>query len=541
MKLKTSRMLESGTTLLCLVGLAAFALSANSSSATELSEAQVASAVKTWVRLVTADAKPDAEIDKMEPWIVNGQRVAYIAHLKGGGFCLGGADDLVLPVYLYNPHGKYDPAIPDYNCILEQILTSLENMKRYLVTPPKDREALEKFASSRAAYWQELIAGRVPARSAVKGDEPKSGDPDLMVLPSTDLWDQDSPYNDLCPMLIPGDENTRCKVGCAATSASEIMYYWKWPTTGVTNRSREYEHYYSATWVEQPLTTNPSIPDWDDGLGQGAILRWVSTNGGKLQMKGYWDVSVWEHAVNLSSSTDYRFALSNLFGHTMPPHFDPLSADFGTTYNWSIMRDEHGEPPDAGAAEVAKLCFHAGIAIDVRHGYHRTGGGWSGDALKTYFRYDPDVLPNQSSDPITRISAEIQWFRPVVLEGCGHFWITFGYNKATDPHRQFFMNIGDGGEPRRVWRTLDGSDPAFCTNPGFMIHIAPKDVVKFVGSASSGDGSPADPYRTIATGFAVAQAGATLIFKAGTTHTLPTHPYVISKQLTLKGHDVLIQ
>ena len=40
------------------------------------------------------------------------------------------------------------------------------------------------------------------------------------------------------------------------------------------------------------------------------------------------------------------------------------TANFGTTtYNWSVMQDVHTDPVDAGDAEVAELCYHAGIAI----------------------------------------------------------------------------------------------------------------------------------------------------------------------------------
>ena len=73
--------------------------------ASELTEQQVRDAAQTWVRQVIADAEPNAVVREMEPYRVDGKIVAYIAHLQGGGFCLCGRDDLVLPVYLYNPNG----------------------------------------------------------------------------------------------------------------------------------------------------------------------------------------------------------------------------------------------------------------------------------------------------------------------------------------------------------------------------------------------------------------------------------------------------
>ena len=84
-------------------------------SGRQLNKNEIASAVQTWVRYVTADARPDAFIVRMEPYYYkNGEIVAYIAHLNGEGFCLCGADDSVLPVYFYSPHGKFNRSIPDH-------------------------------------------------------------------------------------------------------------------------------------------------------------------------------------------------------------------------------------------------------------------------------------------------------------------------------------------------------------------------------------------------------------------------------------------
>ncbi|HSQ75373.1 MAG TPA: Spi family protease inhibitor, partial [Bacteroidota bacterium] len=86
-----------------------------------LTEHQARLAVETWVRSVTADARPNAVIQRMEPHQSDGQTVAYIAHLAGGGYCLCGADEAVLPVYLYSPNGSYDPQNPACQAILQEI------------------------------------------------------------------------------------------------------------------------------------------------------------------------------------------------------------------------------------------------------------------------------------------------------------------------------------------------------------------------------------------------------------------------------------
>ena len=42
-------------------------------------------------------------------------------------------------------------------------------------------------------------------------------------------WNQDSPYNDMCPVY---DLNSRCATGCVATAMAQVMYYHKWPEQG---------------------------------------------------------------------------------------------------------------------------------------------------------------------------------------------------------------------------------------------------------------------------------------------------------------------
>ena len=48
----------------------------------------------------------------------------------------------------------------------------------------------------------------------------------------TALWDQEAPYWNLCK-FTRGSTTYQCLTGCPATSASMVMYYWKYPTTQV--------------------------------------------------------------------------------------------------------------------------------------------------------------------------------------------------------------------------------------------------------------------------------------------------------------------
>jgi len=48
----------------------------------------------------------------------------------------------------------------------------------------------------------------------------------------TSLWDQGNPYNEFCPVDAAGPGG-KALVGCVATAMAQIMYYYRWPETGV--------------------------------------------------------------------------------------------------------------------------------------------------------------------------------------------------------------------------------------------------------------------------------------------------------------------
>src|SRR5678816_37584 len=84
----------------------------NRCEAAPFSEDKVRRAVEHWVRRVPAERRADAAVEKTEPLVQDGSLAGYVVHLAKGGYCLAGADSLVLPVYWYSPTGRYDPSNP---------------------------------------------------------------------------------------------------------------------------------------------------------------------------------------------------------------------------------------------------------------------------------------------------------------------------------------------------------------------------------------------------------------------------------------------
>jgi len=507
--------------------------------ARELKELEVRNAVQTWVRYVTADAKPDAVIERMEPYEVDGRAIAYIAHIEKGGFCFCSANDMLVPVYFYSPDGTYDPNNKSLLFFLRDIEARTQTAVMWERSKSVEYRKYESTFEERRSNWRELGTGVVPARFSRFSRDSKMAAPDSMSLDLTCTWGQGSPYNDQCPNLTPAvDERTL--VGCGATAMAQIMYYWKWPNTGQGSDGIDYIYHWRIGWDNEPLAVNPGIPG-----GWANRLEWAA---GQLRMNNYWDNSFYSKARKIDTTLVYRTALENLWNRMNVDTTD-CDANFGVTnYNWSIIEDVHTDPPDAGDIEAAELNYHAGIAIEMSYGVKASSAGFSNfeDALENHFRYDTDAEYLSETD-IDKMAEEIEWLRPLNYNGSdtggagGHFWVVHGYDKNTDPDRQFLMNMGWSGGSNGWYSADTFITGGYCWVPfSYTIKIAPKDMVKFVGNTSSGDGGPDDPYEDINEAVVESPSGATLIFRAGSYNTFSAPSIIIDKHLTLKGRKVTI-
>lgn len=522
---------------LVVVILALF-FSASTANADSIREEDVRTAVETWVRYVTADARPDAVVERMEAYQIDGETVAYIAHLNDKGYCLTGADSLVLPVYLYSPQGIYASESPSSQFILHEIEARLQAIQQLSSENALEIEQNQRILSERAQLWQDLIAGRVPAKIEQKSI---AADPDMMVLPLTSLWNQGGPYNEQCPELPPASGN-HTVVGCVATAMAQVMRYWEWPIIGIGSDSGVYNYRWRSTWDEESLSSNPGIPTRPAWTNR---LEWTASNGGRLRMNGSWDQSVYESALNINAGVDYQNALESLWNR-LTSATAPFSVNFGAaTYNWNLLQDVHNGSDPVGDVEVAKLSFHAGVVVKMNYGEMSSGAYDTDvdDALRDHFLYDRDVRVDPRN--IDTMTEEITWLRPLLLggnnaAGAGHEWVVYGYRKATDPNRQFLMNMGWRGD-FPAWYTWDGVPRGYTIDQTHVTRIAPQNVVRFVGATNPGNGSPDDPYEDVEEAISKVINDATLIFMAGSDNTFSATTLTIDRPLTLKGWNATIR
>lgn len=510
-------------------------LHSGSSLALPQSSQQVESAVETWLKHGLTDNRPDAQVRKLEPHYADGEIVAYIASLSGGGYCICGADDVLIPVYLYVPKGEYDPEDSNLRSILAEIAQRLAFIRKELSTGSATLDPYEQDFIQRKQEWNELLAGRALHQTV---DEKNRDLPLQMILPLTCAWEQGPPYNDDCPNM-PGESPS--KVGCVATAMAQIMYYWQWPPTGYSQHIATFHYRTSDTWHATALATDPGItsPLWDDRLS------WTSMDGGYLQMRGNWDDSWLDHAIEDFHGDDFETAINTLYLQLTPVSQSRYANFAGTSYNFDLMSDVHPNGTIEGDQAVAQLCYHAGIAMDMNWGFFSSSAFTenTGYAYEHYFRYDPDhVWGNLDTD---LIEEEIQWLRPVQIRGAdittaGHSWVICGYDHYYLFGPYYWMNMGWGSD-HIGWCRIDEIPGGFEVGNQHTTGIAPASVVRFVGpfNGPNADGSPANPYGHIADAVSETPDNGTIILKAG-TDAYWNGGGIMSRPVTVKGKGVTI-
>ncbi|MFH1296775.1 MAG: C10 family peptidase [Bacteroidota bacterium] len=148
----------------------------------------------------------------------NDRPVYYIFNIGESGYIVVSADDQLFPVIGYSFETNWtDEEMPAHvqfwmNAYKQDILEAIE------LGYPADDAII--------AAWE-----RYSSETPVTLPDELLLDVDPLV---TDIWDQDFPYNAMCPEdpQSGGSYSGRVPVGCVATAMSQVMHYWRYPATG---------------------------------------------------------------------------------------------------------------------------------------------------------------------------------------------------------------------------------------------------------------------------------------------------------------------
>jgi len=189
----------------------------------------------------------------------------YVFNNPDGGWAVIAADDRVNPVIAYSDQGWFS-------------MTDMpENLQWWMdgvaATIDAVRESGEQVAAR--AEWETMRSGTS-----------QSG----KVILETAIWDQDSPYNDQCPVV--NGENKRSLTGCVATAMSIITRYNRWPAHG-KGVIGGYTTTTAATYIP-PYSIDDHEYDWDNmPLSNGTWGSWNQEQKNQVaQLMHDWGVAV---------------------------------------------------------------------------------------------------------------------------------------------------------------------------------------------------------------------------------------------------------
>lgn len=207
----------------------------------------------------------------------------------------------------------------------------------------------------------------------------------------TSKWNQNAPYNNLCPTYknVGSATTYRCATGCVATAMAQVMYYHRWPSA-----------------------TSNHIPSYTTTSNNNSRI-YAQSDSLTLQMKG----------IPAASALD-----------------------------WGNMVDDYSVATTSQQKNaVATLMLYCGTSVTMRYGASSgTSSRQVATALKRYFNYDGQTRYLERTDYTIDewdniLYDELQNGRPVLYSGYstggGHAFVIDGF----DGDELYHVNWGWGG------------------------------------------------------------------------------------------------
>lgn len=150
----------------------------------------------------------------------------YVVNFENGWVVVS-ADDVMIPVIGYNFTGDFpaiDNQIESFHSWMQSYVDQIDFIRENNIVA--EAEIIE--------MWNNYSRNN-PTNLNLRGN--RDIDPLL-----TNMWNQDNPYNALCP-VDPSGPGGHVYVGCVATAMSMIMHYWRYPLQGSGSNSYTWGQY----------------------------------------------------------------------------------------------------------------------------------------------------------------------------------------------------------------------------------------------------------------------------------------------------------
>lgn len=233
----------------------------------------------------------------------------YVFNVNGGGFVVVSAEEKVKPILAYSTNGSFDveKMAPGFNFTLTSYQDEIEFVRKNNIAATDDIKKEWSMVESKGRITENRSAGVGP------------------LLTTT--WNQNYPYNSLCPEDTAG-HGGHVYAGCVATAMAQVMNYWGYPTTGSGSHSYvPFSWSYEQTYMYDEQTANfgetfynfDMMPDDLDSLSTEeeiyniALLQWHC--GISVDM-------MYSPEGSGAYSEDVPYAVSTYFGYNYPDMLD---------------------------------------------------------------------------------------------------------------------------------------------------------------------------------------------------------------------------
>ncbi len=225
----------------------------------------------------------------------NGQdNLLYIFNAENA-FVVVSGDRSAQPVLAYIDHQLYNESdvVAPFQMWIDHYANQIAQLKREHVVQPQP-----------AAQWEAILTD---------GSSFRTGDSIAPLMLSR--WDQGSYYNYYCPR-DPAGQNGRVVTGCVATAMAQLMYYFRFPESGVGSYSYTDEnygvqsvdygnaHYDYNAMCDVPTCLNPEISKLIYHCGVGVDMHYGPNGSG---MTNHSAAQVMRTYFKYSPETEYLF------------------------------------------------------------------------------------------------------------------------------------------------------------------------------------------------------------------------------------------
>lgn len=195
-----------------------------------------------------------ADVSQVIPVNFKNKVCLYAINFSKGGFVLLSAEDNAYPVIAYSYEGSFssDNHSPSFNYWINGTMSDIYEISENQYAPGKIN----------SNFWAKYLNPEFVPETSTKGAK------DIEPLIKSN-WDQGKYYNTLCPKdNTDPNSGGHTPTGCVATAMAQIMYYYRYPQTGVGSHGYNCNNPNYGNYGYQFVNFGTTTYNWDNMVNQ---------------------------------------------------------------------------------------------------------------------------------------------------------------------------------------------------------------------------------------------------------------------------------